>query len=58
LEVAQAIVVCQVGRIVHDEFFSENFYRYEYEELVFRNPIVHHLIDEIRKIQMQNLLLV
>ena len=52
------IVVGQVGRIVDDEFYSDNFYRYDYEELVFRNPIVHYLVDEVRKIQMQNRLLV
>ena len=57
-EVAQAIVVQQVGSIVENEFYSDHFYRFDYQELTFRNPVVHYLIDQVRSMQLQNSLMI
>ena len=57
-EMAQAIVVQQVGCILEDDFYSNNFYSFDYQELTFRSPIVQYLIDQVSYMQLQNGLMI
>ena len=57
-EVAQAIVFQQVSSSFEDEFYSDSFNQFKYQELTFRNLIVNYLIDQVRNMQLQNSLMI
>ena len=57
-EVAQAIVFQQVSSSFEDEFYSDSFNQFKYQELTFRNLIVNDLIDQVRNMQLQNSLMI
>ena len=57
-EVAQAIVFQQVSSSFEDEFYSDSLNKFKYQELTYRNLIVHYLIDQVRIMQLQNSLMI